>query len=89
MRVLVLLLIGMFAAGCGVAGKFKVGFTGKSGNEYSTEVTLAEGEKGVALSVEKDGKKYMCSYMDKKEINGEDDVVELVCLLPTEEDPKK
>jgi len=89
MRVLVLLLIGMFTTGCGFNGKFKFGVVGKSGNEYSVEATVTEEEKGLALSVEKDGKKYMCSYLDKKVTNGDDDLLEMICLIPTKEDPKK
>jgi hypothetical protein len=86
MRILLLIvLLGMFTTGCGMAGKFKLGVVGRSGNEYSIEATVTEEEKGLALSVEKDGKKYTCSYLDKKVINGEDDVMEMICLLPKKE----
>ena len=86
MRLLVVLLIGIFTTGCGVMGSFKVAFQDKKGNTYETKVDLTPSEKGLGFKfISKDGQEYACSYANKKVINGEDDVVELICLLPEKE----
>ena len=88
-QLIIVMLIGMLTTGCGLMGNFKVSFQDKKGNTYETELELTKEGKGVGFGfTSKDGVKYSCSYADKKVINGEDDVVEMICLLAPEEKEK-
>lgn len=89
MKQLIILLVGILTTSCGMLGNFKVSFQDKKGNTYETELELTKDGKGVGFGfTSKDGVKYSCSYADKKVINGEDDVVEMICLLAPTKDEK-